>query len=58
MELTGDLNEALKYAELSHQFLFEHLEKDDPTVKRHERYISVLSNRILEEQRLRLQIND
>ena len=56
-ELTGDLDEALKYAEQAHRLLSEHLGKDDPTVKRHEHYVDVLSNRILEEQRLRLQMN-
>ena len=56
MELTGDLNEALNYATLSHQLLSDHLEKEDPTVIRHERYVQVLSNRILEEQRLQLQM--
>jgi len=57
-ELTDDLNEALKYAELSHQLLSGYLGEDDLTVKRHELYARVLSHRILEEQRLRLQINN
>ena len=57
-ELTGDLKEALKYAETSFQLLSTHLREDDTTVKRHELYIKVLSHRILEEQRLRLQMND
>ena len=55
-ELTGDLNEALNYAKLSHQLLRERLEEDDPALKRHEQYINVLSFRIMEEQRLRLQM--
>ena len=57
MELTGDLNEALNYAEQSHRLLSGHLTADNPTVERHERYVSVLSGRILEEQRVRLQMN-
>ena len=55
-ELTGKLEEALNYAKQSHQLLRDHVEADDPAVKRHEQYINVLSFRIMEERRLRLQI--
>ena len=57
MELTGDLTEALKYAEQSHQLLRNHLDADNATVKRHELYVRVLSHRIPEEQKLQLQTN-
>ena len=57
-ELTGDLNEALKYAEQSHRLLSGQTGDDHPTVKRQDIYIKVLSHRILEEMRLQLQINN
>jgi len=57
-ELTGDLEEALKYAERSHQLFLEQLGKEDETVKKQEVYVRVLSNRIVEERRLRVQMGE
>jgi len=56
LELTGKLEDALLYAKQSHQLLREHVEADDPAVNRHEQYINVLSFRIMEERRLRMQM--
>jgi len=58
MEMTGDLNEALRYAERSHQLFLDHLDADDPIVMKQELYIRVLSNRITDEVKIRLQMNN
>ena len=55
-ELTGDLGEALRYAKLSHQLMIDHSGAEDTTTKRQELYVNVLSSRITEAQKLRLQM--
>ena len=57
MELTGDLDEALQYANVSHQLLHEQLGADHSKVKRQELYVQVLTHRIEQERKLRRQIN-
>lgn len=55
-ELTGDLAQALYYAKLSHQLMHDHLGADDTATKKQEVFVNVLTNRITEEQKLRLQM--
>ena len=56
-ELTGNLEQALQYAKLSHQLMHDHLGADDAITKKQEVYVNVLTSRIAEEQKLRLQHN-
>ena len=57
LEMTGDLAGALEYAKLSHQLMLDHLGADDTLTKNQENYITVLTGRLTEEPKLRLQIN-
>ena len=56
-ELTGDFEQALQYAKLSHQLMHEHIGAEDAITKKQEVYVNVLTSRIAEDQKLRLQHN-
>ena len=56
LELTGDLEQALQYAKLSHQLMHDRLGADDAFVQKQDTYINVLTSRIIEERRLQLQL--
>jgi len=56
MELTGDLEQALTWANISHQLFLEHGNEDDTIVKKQELYVRVLSHRILDDTKIRLQM--
>ena len=58
MELTGDLVQALQYAKLSYQLMHDHLGAEDAITKKQEVYVNVLTSRIVEEQKLRLQMGE
>ena len=55
-ELVGDLEEALEYANLSYHLMREHLGEEDSTTKNQKTYFKVLSNRITEVQKIRMQL--
>ena len=58
MELTGDLVQALQYAELSYQLMHDHWGAENAITKKQEVYLNVLKSRIVEEQKLRLQMEE
>ena len=55
-EMTGDFEQALQYAKLSHQLMLDHLGADHLNTKKQELYVNVLTSRITEEQKLKLQM--
>ena len=55
-ELTGNLDEALKYAKLSHQLMLDHLGAEDTSTQKQALYVDVLTSRIAEEQKLKMQM--
>jgi len=55
LEMAGDFEQALKYAKQSHQLMHDNLGAGDAFTKKQERYVTVLSNRIIENQKLRMQ---
>ena len=55
-EMTGDLDQALLYAKMSHQLMLDHLGADDTNTKKQEIYLNVLSSRITENKKLQLQL--
>lgn len=56
LEMTGDMEQALKYAKESHQLMHDHLGADNVITKKQEVYVNVLTSRITDEQKLRLQV--
>jgi len=57
LEMTERFDQALPYAQQSHQLMLDHLGADDAAVKKQETYVKVLSSRITESQKLQMQIN-
>ena len=55
-ELTGDLEKALEYATIAYQYMLHYLGEDDALTKKQEVYVRVLSSRVAENPKLRLQM--